>query len=153
MKIYFAGSIRGGRSDVAIYAQIIDLLKAYGTVLDEHIADPNLSQFGEIDLSDAQVKQRDQAWINEADYVVAELSSPSHGVGYEVGLAMHLGKPVLGLWREQKGKRPSPMLAGSATMHLSTYTDIAELPEVFHRFFVPSFNTSPPLADNGRPKH
>lgn len=32
MKIYFAGSIRGGREDVALYLQIINYLKNFGEV-------------------------------------------------------------------------------------------------------------------------
>ena len=37
IKIYFAGSIRGGREDKILYSQIIENLKKYGTVLTEHI--------------------------------------------------------------------------------------------------------------------
>lgn len=37
-KIYFCGSIRGGRDDRHIYVDIIKHLKEYGTVLTEHIA-------------------------------------------------------------------------------------------------------------------
>ena len=42
MNIYFCGSIRGGRQDVAIYQQIVSCLKTYGAVLTEHVAFPEL---------------------------------------------------------------------------------------------------------------
>jgi hypothetical protein len=42
MNIYFCGSIRGGRQDVAIYQQIVACLKTYGIVLTEHVAFPEL---------------------------------------------------------------------------------------------------------------
>lgn len=42
MNIYFCGSIRGGRQDVAIYQQIVTCLKTYGQVLTEHVAFPEL---------------------------------------------------------------------------------------------------------------
>nr|HID15141.1 nucleoside 2-deoxyribosyltransferase [Anaerolineae bacterium] len=42
MKIYFAGSIRGGRSDAALYRQIIALLTEYGEVLTGHVGDTEL---------------------------------------------------------------------------------------------------------------
>lgn len=42
MNIYFCGSIRGGRQDVAIYQQIVACLKEYGAVLTEHVAFPEL---------------------------------------------------------------------------------------------------------------
>lgn len=37
MKIYFAGSIRGGRDDASIYARLIEELKTHGEVLTEHV--------------------------------------------------------------------------------------------------------------------
>lgn len=46
LKIYFAGSIRGGREDVQLYAKIVRLLQRYGTVLTEHVADTALLESG-----------------------------------------------------------------------------------------------------------
>lgn len=46
LRIYFAGSIRGGRDDVLLYMKIIKILQCYGTVLTEHVADPKLEAFG-----------------------------------------------------------------------------------------------------------
>lgn len=135
MKIYFAGSIRGGRSDVETYAKMIAMLEKHGQVLDKHIGDPALHEFGERDISDAEIKQRDQAWINEADCVVAELSHPSHGVGYEVGLAMHLGKPILGLFRRQTGRRVSPMIAGAGQIEIKHYNTLDEVHQIIQAFF------------------
>lgn len=45
-KIYFAGSIRAGRDDADLYAKLIKLLQKYGTVLTEHVGDPNLEACG-----------------------------------------------------------------------------------------------------------
>jgi len=47
MKIYFAGAIRGGRDDVALYLELVELLRPYGTVLTEHVADEQLTSRGE----------------------------------------------------------------------------------------------------------
>ena len=47
MKIYFSGSIRGGRDDAKIYHQIITYLKNFGEVLTEHIGDSSLDSSGE----------------------------------------------------------------------------------------------------------
>ena len=43
VSIYFAGSIRAGRSDAKLYSRIVQLLKKYGTVLTEHVGNPNLT--------------------------------------------------------------------------------------------------------------
>ena len=39
MKIYFAGSICGGRDDAALYRQIIVMLMEYGEVLTEPLGE------------------------------------------------------------------------------------------------------------------
>ena len=42
-KIYFAGSIRGGRVDAALYQRIIQYINQTDTVLTEHIGKMNMS--------------------------------------------------------------------------------------------------------------
>ncbi len=112
MKIYFAGSIRGGRDDKELYLEIINLLGKYGRVLTEHIGDKTLSAIGEDGPTDEYIYDRDMAWLNEAAVVVAEVTTPSLGVGYEIG-HMEGKKPVLCLYREQDGKRISAMIGGN----------------------------------------
>lgn len=48
MKIYFAGAIRGGRDVVHLYAEIISLLKGYGTVLTEHLGNTSITSTGQM---------------------------------------------------------------------------------------------------------
>ena len=47
-KIYFAGSIRGGRDDAALYAEIIKNLQSFGKVFTEHVGDSNVIEKGEL---------------------------------------------------------------------------------------------------------
>lgn len=61
MKIYFAGSIRGGRDDKELYLEIINLLGKYGKVLTEHIGDKTLSALGEDGPTDKYIYDRDMA--------------------------------------------------------------------------------------------
>lgn len=46
-KIYFAGSISGGRDEATVYVDIIKYLAKYGRVLTEHIGDQAMTQMGE----------------------------------------------------------------------------------------------------------
>ena len=46
LKVYFAGSIRAGRNDSQLYHKILKLLQKYGTVLTEHVGDPNMDEKG-----------------------------------------------------------------------------------------------------------
>ena len=43
-KIYFCGSIRGGRDDARLYMRIIEQIKQYGTVLTEHVGKHDIEE-------------------------------------------------------------------------------------------------------------
>jgi len=134
MKIYFAGSIRGGRDDKELYLEIINLLGKYGKVLTEHIGDKTLSAMGEDGPTDEYIYDRDMEWLNEADIVVAELTTPSLGVGYEIG-KMEGKKPILCLYREQDGKKLSAMMGGNKNVKLEIYRAVDDLEPILKKFF------------------
>jgi len=134
MKIYFAGSIRGGRDDAPLYHEIIALLIEYGEVLTEHVGDVGLTAAGEDGLPDATIYERDVGWLAEADAVIAEVTVASLGVGYEVARAEALGKPVLCLYRRGAGRRLSAMLAGNPTLRCETYESVEALKPILGRF-------------------
>ena len=136
MKIYFAGSIRGGRGDAQLYRRIISLLAEYGQVLTEHIGDAGLTPTGEVGLTDAAIYERDMAWLAETDVVIAEVTIPSHGVGYEIGRAESLGKPVLCLYRSLPGRRLSAMLSGNPALRCESYERVEEIRPVLEQFVV-----------------
>ena len=110
MDLYFSCSLTGGRHDQPVYAALVGHLQALGhRVLTAHLAaETVLAADGE--LSPEAVFARDTAWLRACDAVVAEVSTPSHGVGFEVAYALERGRPVLCLARE--GVRVSKMLTG-----------------------------------------
>lgn len=127
MKVYFACSITGGRQDEAAYRLIVEAMLAAGHEV------PTAANAGvvgqgslEPDMDPAAVYARDIAWIDDCAALVAEVSTPSHGVGYEIAYALGQGKPVLCLWH--KGVKVSKMLTGNKTPHLqlTEYGDPAE---------------------------
>jgi len=134
MKIYFAGSIRGGRKDKDLYALIISELQKYGIVLTEHIGDPNLKETGE-DFSEDYIYKRDMNWLRNCDLVVAEVTTPSLGVGYEIGQAEALGKKVVCLYREVTGKSLSAMLSGNSNFQIHKYQTLEDLKIFLADFF------------------
>jgi hypothetical protein len=125
-KIYFGGSISGGRGDQAIYGQIIQLLKQHGTVLTEHFGDAALTSAGE-NLADCDIHDRDLNWLQDADLLVAEVTTPSLGVGYEIGRAVEWGKRIICLYRPSHGRRLSGMIAGCAGIEVIEYADVTQL--------------------------
>jgi nucleoside 2-deoxyribosyltransferase len=134
MKIYFAGSIRAGRDDVSIYEALITEMKKYGDVLTEHVGNAALSVKGDDGPTDRYIHNRDMAWLKSCDCVVAEVTTPSLGVGYELGWATALHKPVLCLHRSTPKIPLSAMIAGSSAIQTVAYSSIDEAIEVIEKF-------------------
>ncbi len=112
MKIYFSCSLTGGRKDEAAYGALVDhLISAGHDVLTAHLARPEVMDLEQV-VEPGEVFQRDIEWIDECDALVAEVSTPSHGVGYEIATALARGKPVLCCAR--RGARVSKMLTGNS---------------------------------------
>jgi 2'-deoxynucleoside 5'-phosphate N-hydrolase len=126
MKIYFAGSIRGGRLDVTVYEEFISHLGKWGTVLTRHVGDCEILSDGEKDLSDSQIYWRDIEWLKAADVVIAEVSTPSLGVGYEIGFAEFLHQPILCLIAVNRRDGLSAMVAGNPAVSLREYSSLQE---------------------------
>lgn len=125
MNIYFCGSIRGGRQDAALYHDMIAFLKQYGDVLTEHVGDPKLTEQGG-DGTAESIWLRDTAWLRQSDIVIAECSTPSLGVGYELAFAEAIGKPVHVFYGKNDG-RLSAMLAGDPHFGIHLYQTPDEL--------------------------
>ena len=126
MKIYFAGAIRGGREDAKIYEKIIAYLEQKGQVLTEHVGSINLSRKGETSRKDKEIYNRDMEWLHSANIVVAEVTTPSLGVGYELGIAEKLQIPILCLYRSENGKNISAMVKGNNNFSSQEYHSLAE---------------------------
>ncbi len=111
MNIYFACSITGGREFEGVYQELIRALLTDGhEIPTAHLADSGVTAL-EAKVSPDEVYARDVAWIEAASALIAEVSVPSHGVGYEVGYALQAGKPVLCLAHE--GRKVSKMITGN----------------------------------------
>lgn len=119
MNIYFACSITGGRQDELVYQRLVSALQKYGhEVPTALLASPDVMPLEGI-VSAEDVYSRDVGWITECDMLLAEVSTPSHGVGYEIGLALSLGKKVLCLYR--KGGKVSKMILGNPHPQLTVH--------------------------------
>ena len=130
MKIYFAASIRGGRKDQNKYNELIQFLSSKVEVLTEHVGDSSLEQTGEQNLSDKEIYERDLEWLESADAIIAEVTNPSLGVGYELGIAEKLGKPVLCLFDDSDHNRTlSAMISGNHKITTFRYTSLDQAKE------------------------
>ena len=135
MNIYFCGSIRGGRDLASTYAEMISMLGAYGRVLTEHLGSDEIIETKDRALSDKEIHDRDLQWIVESDLLVAEVTVPSLGVGYEIGRAIEMGKPVLCLFQEESEYTISAMISGSDSVEMNYYQSLEEVKDLFDAFF------------------
>jgi 2'-deoxynucleoside 5'-phosphate N-hydrolase len=139
MKIYFAGSIRGGRKDTSLYQDLINHLEIYGEVLTEHVGNKSITETGEKQIDDADIHDRDLSWLLEADVLFAEVSTPSLGVGYEIGRAVENQKMVVCLYHPQPDKELSAMIAGSPDIINIEYQSFQEAIDKIDSFFATFF--------------
>lgn len=128
MKIYLSGSIRGGRELQPIYKMIYKkLIENDHIVLAHHVASENVIEIEE-SLSNQDIYTQDVQWLRECDGVIAEVSLPSLGVGYEIAYALNLEKPVLALY-DEKRKPISAMITGNTSHYITirSYKQIEDL--------------------------
>ena len=134
MNIYFACSITGGRDFEPIYQDLIAALLADGhSIPTAHLADSEVKALEAI-VSPREVYERDVAWIGDCEALVAEVSTPSHGVGYEVAYALSIGKPVLCIYQE--GQPLSKMLSGNShpSIQVSRYRNTGHAIAIIRSF-------------------
>ena len=136
MKIYFAGSIRGGRADKGVYLKLIEYLRRYGDVLTEHVGDAAITESGGEDATDDEIYKKDMAWLRQADALIAEVSTPSLGVGYELGMAESFGKKVLCLFNPDCGRKISAMLSGNPSLMVGLYRTLPDAQSLIDQFII-----------------
>jgi len=133
-KIYFAGSIRGGRNDQEFYEKIINYLQNFGEVLTEHVGQAGITPSGESGMSDQEIYNRDIDWLSSSDIVVADVSMPSLGVGFEIARAVALNIQVLCLYRVQGDKKLSAMISGCPDIQVKEYQTIEDVVKILDEF-------------------
>ena len=134
MNIYFACSITGGREFESVYQVITRaLVEDSHEVPTAHLAESGIMTLEAV-IDPVEVYSRDVTWIRASDALIAEVSAPSHGVGYEIGFALGLGKPVLALYEE--GRKVSKMISGNPDSNISVmaYKDPKHAVELIREF-------------------
>lgn len=119
-KIYFAGSIRGGRVDAELYHRMITFMQQTDVVLTEHVGNLGLSALEQGRAQDAAIYNQDTGCLQQADLLIAECTCPSLGVGYELAYAEKLGIPCHIFYDHTKCQL-SAMLTGNPYFHIHPY--------------------------------
>ena len=127
-KIYFAGSIRGGRIDADLYGRIIKHMQKTCVVLTEHVGSPHLNLM-EQGKKDQDIYDQDTAWLRESDILIGECTCPSLGVGYELAYAEARNIPCHVFYDCTKTQL-SAMLTGNPYFIIHPYREEKEIYEV-----------------------
>jgi nucleoside 2-deoxyribosyltransferase len=119
MDIYFAASIRGGRKYLLNYKKIVTHLIENGhSVLTEHVVlDDVIEQ--ESKFTPSEIFNRDIEWLNKSACMIADVSNPSLGVGYEICYALQNKIPTLCVF--QSGSSVSQMISGNSSSYLKLF--------------------------------
>ncbi len=129
MIIYCAGPIRGDVSYQNFYAELINHIEDQGH---SALAEFNGKFSVSIPLTDSQIYKRDLKWIDGSKLMIAEISGPSLGVGFEIAYAIFQRKiPVLALVNSDVEKI-SAMLSGcdSTLLTISEYNSIDDMKKI-----------------------
>ncbi len=119
-KVYFSGSIRGGRADVNLYHDIIKHIQKTDIVLTEQVGDATHDVHEKEFSREEKIYLQDTQWLRECDLVIAECTCPSLGVGYELAYAEKYEKPVYVFYRPSETNL-SAMIKGNAFFHVIPY--------------------------------
>jgi nucleoside 2-deoxyribosyltransferase len=118
MQIYLACTVRGDRGAIAGLRSLVTALEAAGhTILTKHLLEDNV-EGAESTLTERAVYDRDIAWLEACDLLIADASGSSFGVGFEVGYVLgradRTDQRVVLLYRADRRDRISRLIIGNA---------------------------------------
>lgn len=103
MKVYFTASIAGKKLYLPNYLKIINIVKQKGIKITyEHIIDSS-EEFINLETKESRnlFHKKLKKWVMDCSCAIVEVSFPSISVGFEISLALNLGKPVLILYTKE----------------------------------------------------
>lgn len=140
IKVYFAAPMLGDRSALEIAKKIVSGLKKKGyKILTEHVVEDVLDI--ERGAKPREIFERDIKLLDEADLLIAEVSYPSLGVGFEIAYFLLKSKSVLAFAKEERENRVSAMIRGITWDNFKFYTyrsveDVLNLVDLFVNRFL-----------------
>lgn len=129
LSVHFMASLNGCRAD---FERICALIKELGhELVTDHVLKRTWEDLDKEDAEESKMMTKKlHAWIQKADVVIFEVSTPSVSIGYEVALAFTNYIPVILLYREKTGQVPHGLKGiDNDLLQLLPYTD-ESLPEL-----------------------
>jgi nucleoside 2-deoxyribosyltransferase len=134
MIVYCAGAIKGDTTYQKNYIEMIQFIESMNHTA---LAELNGKFNSSIPLSDNQIYTRDIKWIEGSDLMIAEISGPSLGVGFEIAYALFKKEiPVLALASSEVEKL-SAMITGcnSDLLTIKRYNKVEDMHTIISEYF------------------
>ena len=131
MKIYFAFSIRGAKRDENLIKELYEFLTKKGYIVTTEFN--IIPKYSENIFSDRDIFERDIKALESSDILIADVSSPSLGVGYEIAYAICKNIKVIAFVKE--GVNLSAMINGNPEISLIRYNNLDDLKNKLNKFF------------------
>ena len=119
---------------LSTYQHICKFLRSNGAdVLSWHVADSALGE-KEAKMSEREIYDRDIGLLKRSDCLIAEVTIPSIGVGYEICRGVGMGLSVLCVHKQEANV--SAMLLGNSDKNISVeeYTNDEQLENIIFDF-------------------
>ncbi len=129
MIVYCAGAIKGDTTYQNNYVEMIRFIESMNHTA---LAELNGKFNASIPLSDNQIYTRDIKWIEGSVLMIAEISGPSLGVGFEIAYALFQKEiPVLAL-ASSEVEKISAMITGcnSELLTVKRYQNIEDMQNI-----------------------
>lgn len=127
--IYFAGAVSAKDYDTTAYTDILKELNKYGNLTNQENYDPAGK-----DLNAEEVFMRMEKQLETSNIMIAEISTPSHGVGREIAYAQFERKiPVLCVYKVDH--RPSPVVEWNVDIDVFPYENMEDIKKILKTYF------------------
>ncbi len=122
MRIYIATSIMGASRNLELARELVNYIKSLGhEVLTEDV----ITKYWDKDIPPEVVFRRDIRLLNSSDALIADVSNPSLGVGYEICSAIERGNPVMAFaWKDV---RVSKLIEGNPDLKFVRISSLEDL--------------------------
>jgi 2'-deoxynucleoside 5'-phosphate N-hydrolase len=125
MRVYLGCTVRGDRTTIEAARHIARRLEEAGhEILTTHLLSDDV-EGAERRLSSREVYERDVAWVESSDVLVAEASGSSYGVGFEVGYllgrAPQTGQRAVVFYRRDRADTVSRLISGLTAEHARVF--------------------------------
>ena len=133
MIIYCAGPLKGDQTYHEFHKEIVEHVNVLGHTA---LSDLNSEFKPAFPLNDHEIFNRDIKWLDRSKTVIAEVSGPSLGVGFEISYAIYKRKiPVLALVNNNADNLSSMIMGcGSELLTIKRYSDSEELKKIISAF-------------------